>query len=655
MAERRQQPQQPQQPTSKIDALYSWLSYDLQRMKTELMNEMKYSSAQVGSLYNEMKSGKDESALAIAQEIRFSYKQNQTIYDGLASMLTTEVGERLNSMDEKVSSIEQVRALNEELLALVSGDFATKLDAIAAQQALLEKIDAALAEIEAKLGEGYEKFAESVSESNRQVLDAVAAIPVAEGVDYARIADEVGDKMVAVLSEVKEAQAEALKSITVDYEKVINGSAEKVVESLPYPEKVDYRRITEITENAVAAAVEKVVAALNVDSLAAAVAEKINAVPEIDYDHLANLVVEKLAANTEQHAEIVLDEDGVEQIADKVCAKINTPEAIDYERVYLAAQAAQVIPEAVDYDRIAEIVEDKLAADAPTYDLIVDNDGIEAIAQSVSDKLGATAVQEEIVVTEAVEEPIEEVVEETAEEVVETPVEEVAEEVVESAADEAVEEIVEEVVVEPVEEVRPEENIVEVRKEIAATVADFSEYQEIDNQLVDAETGLIIRLKRSFTAKICQSEEKVKGYYSDLKNELTSYKKINSNVSWHGDRFNFGRDTVAKINICGKTLCFYLALDPNDPEYKSTVYHQKDVGAQKAYESTPFMVKIKSDAAAKKALRLVGYLAEKVGTEKEEDFAAVDYVEEFKYQSTKQLFEDGFIKVTKEKKVDLDF
>ena len=67
------------------------------------------------------------------------------------------------------------------------------------------------------------------------------------------------------------------------------------------------------------------------------------------------------------------------------------------------------------------------------------------------------------------------------------------------------------------------------------------------------------------------------------------------------------------------------------------------------------MVKIKSDAAAKKALRLVGYLAEKVGAEKQENFEAVDYVEEFKYQSTKQLFEDGYIKVTKEKKVDLDF
>ena len=152
-----------------------------------------------------------------------------------------------------------------------------------------------------------------------------------------------------------------------------------------------------------------------------------------------------------------------------------------------------------------------------------------------------------------------------------------------------------------------------------------------------------------------QSEDKVKGYYSDIKNELTSYKRINSNVSWHGDRFNFGRDTVAKVNICGKTLCFYLALDPEDPEYKTTIYHQKNVGHQRAYESTPFMVKIKSDAAAKKALRLVGYLAEKLGTDKEETFEAVDYVEEFKYASTKELFDEGFIKVTKEKKVDLDF
>ena len=152
-----------------------------------------------------------------------------------------------------------------------------------------------------------------------------------------------------------------------------------------------------------------------------------------------------------------------------------------------------------------------------------------------------------------------------------------------------------------------------------------------------------------------QSDEKIKSYYSDIKNELTSYKKINSNVSWHGDRFNLGRDTVAKIGINGKTLCFYIDLDPNDPELKQTVYHQKDVSDQKAYESTPFMVKVKSDAALKKALRLVTILAEKREVEKDASFEATDYVLEFAYESTKSLFEAGYIKATKEKKVDFNF
>ena len=547
MADRRQQNQTQPTPVSKIDALYSWLSYDLQRMRKELINELKIASVQTSSLYQELKADKNTSAQAITQEIRYSYKQNQTIYDGLASMLTKDVGAKISSLEEKY-------ALLEELYALVS------------------------------------------------------------------------------------AQGAAPSVADVDYNKIINGSAEKIIESLPYPEKVDYNRISEIAENAVAMALDKAV-----DALADKLLDKI-AVPAIDYDRLSDLVASKLAATTEKAYEVVLDEDGVDRIADKVTARLNTAEAIDYERVYQAAQAAQIMPEPIDYDRIAEIVEDKQNA---TYDLVIDNEGIEAIANSVSEKLGAANIcvaAEEIVVADATEEPVEEPV------VEEVPVEEVVEDVVEEVIEE-VAEVVEEAA--PVEEVREEENLTEVRKEIAVSVG--SEYQEVDNQLIDAETGLVIRLKKSFTAKLKQSEEKVKTYYSDIKNELISYKKINSNVSWHGDRFNFGRDTVAKVNICGKTLCFYLALDPNDPEYKSTVYHQKDVGDQKAYESTPFLVKIKSDAAAKKALRLVGYLAEKVGAEKQENFEAVDYVEEFKYQSTKQLFEDGYIKVTKEKKVDLDF
>lgn len=562
MLDRKQQPQQFE--TSKIDALYSWLSYDLQRMKGELLSELKFSSAQVGSLYQELQNDKANSSRAITQEIRFSYKQNQTIYDGLATLVKGEVGDRLTSMDEKLATLatlENVRALGDELAALTNGVF-EKVDAVAQKQALLDKIDA-----------------------------AIAALPT-EGVDYHRITEEVGAKVLALIEAEKANQSSLMAVFKSD---VINGTAEKVVESMPYPEKVDYNRIAEIAQNAAAAAVEKALAA-------------------IDFNALADAVAAKLAA-AERHYEIMLDESGLNQIAENVSAKL------DYDKVCQAAQAAQTPPQSVDYDRIADIVEDKLSTDETdaAYDLVVDQDGIDAIAKGVAEQLGLnTTVEEET--TSIDEEPV--TMEENA---------------VFSEAD-----------------VDEEADAASANDELAVAFAAVG-FDEINNQLVDAETGLVIRLKKSFTAKMKQSEERVKGYYSDLKNELISYKKINSNVSWHGDRFNYGRDTVAKINICGKTLCFYIALDPNDPELKTTVYHQKDVGNQKAYESTPFMVKVKSDSAAKKALRLVGYLAEKVGTEKDEKFEPIDYVEKFAYESTKQLFEEGYIKATKEKKVELDF
>ena len=697
--------------TNQVDLLgvYQYLSRELQQAKDALMTEVRMASAQIGSLHGDLKDTSDKSMMAVSQEIRFSYKQNQTIYDGLASMLTKEVGERLNSIEAMLGDLEKLQQLVESLnelkygymnmqsvcdatQAMVANEVNPKLDSVTMAIAnevnpkldaltgfVSNEINALLAEINNKLvalptEDDYAHMIDSVvakteeisAVHSRQVVEAVAALPTAENVDYTRIVEEVGDKVLDLLQQVKgEEPAPVLPVETkIDYDRIICGAAEKVIESLPAPEKIDYSRFVIDTDALAEKVAAKVVipevvipeipAAPEVDyeRLAALVASKIvvpaapaaPAAPEVDYERLADLVVEKMTATTEKTCEVMLDEEGINEIATKVADKIMPTEAvIDYDRVCQAAQAAQILPDPVDYDRIAEIVEDKINAEEPTYDLVIDEEGIVALAKGVSEELcqicAPCTVCEVAPVEETVEEPV----------VEETPVEEVVEEP-------AVEETpVEEVVEEPVAEETPVEEVVEepaVEEELAVTA---SGYQEVGDELIDAETGLVIRLKRSFTAKMKQSEEKVKGYYSDIKNELSSYKKINSNVSWHGDRFNFGRDTVAKMNICGKTLCFYLDLDPNDPELKSTVYHQKDVGAQKAYESTPFMVKIKSDAAAKKALRLVGYLAEKLGTEKDESFQPVDYAGEFAYASTKQLFDEGFIKATKEKKVDLNF
>ena len=416
-----------------------------------------------------------------------------------------------------------------------------------------------------------------------------------------------------VIREIRYTQKQ-LQSLYEGIENVVTEKLEAVQSSF---ENVN-AQLDEQTNKIVTAIGENKPEAIDYDRLATLVAEK---VAPVDYDRLADLVAEKLAAK-EQTYEVVVDDAGIDSIAEKVSAKLGTVEA------------------EVDYDRIGDIVESKLGVSEETsYDLVLDEDGINAIVQGVADELRnqcvceAPAPAEEPIVEEPVEEPV---------------VEEIAEEP-------AIEEVVEEPA--PVEEVpAPVVEVPAAQEEIAASADPVLLFDEIDeNNLIDAETGLVIRLKKSFTAKLKQSEENIKEYYSQVKNELISYKKINSNVSWHGDRFNYGRDTVAKMNICGKTLCVYLALDPNDPEFKSTVYHQKDVGNQKAYESTPFMVKVKSDAAAKKAVRLAAALAEKLATEKDENFAEVDYVTEYAYETTKKLYEDGFIKATKEKKVDLNF
>lgn len=590
----------------KGEELYQWISGDLQGVKNALIAELKVSAAQVASMYENVKTANAAASGAIAQEIRYGYKQNQNIYEGVASLVKSEVAERLNAMDEKMTSLQQLeeilteiadlkysymqlQAICEGLSSVVSNDVVPQLNSLAEMGTKLETIDAALEALNAQLAdvaslseEDVKKIVdESLAVHSQQILDAVAAIPAAENVDYVRITEEV---------------------------------SERVIESLPYVEAVDYNRINASIATAVASAI-------NVDAIAEAVAAKISIpepaaveAPTVDYDKLADLVVEKLAAKGIS-ADVILDEAGIDKIAETVAEKV--------------APAEQA--EAVDYNRVAEIVEEKVNKGCDNFERVVtlDDEGIQKIVDGVAEELrNMTLVCEYEEIDNA--EPVEEEV------VVEEAVEEVAEEVVEEA---------------PVEEEAPAE---EATEEIAVATAE-PVYEELDGELIDAETGLVVRLKRSFTAKMKQSDEKVKANYSDIKNELISYKRINSNVSWHGDRFNFGRDTVAKIGINGKTLCFYLALDPNDPELKQTVYHQKDVGAQKAYESTPFMVKVKSDAALKKALRLVAILAEKLGTEKDEKYEPVDYVAEFAYESTKSLFESGYIKATKEKKVDFNF
>ena len=144
----------------------------------------------------------------------------------------------------------------------------------------------------------------------------------------------------------------------------------------------------------------------------------------------------------------------------------------------------------------------------------------------------------------------------------------------------------------------------------------------------------------------------MKGYYFALKNAFLSYARISSQMSWSNDRFSYAGDTVAKIGVRGKTLCVYLALNPD--EFPTSVYHQRFAGDTKMYEKTPMMVKVKSGVALKRAIRLVEMLMENLGAVKE-DRDPVDYSQEFSFRSEEQLLAEGLIKTAIVEKSDLDF
>ena len=273
-----------------------------------------------------------------------------------------------------------------------------------------------------------------------------------------------------------------------------------------------------------------------------------------------------------------------------------------------------------------------------------------------------TEVSEAVPVEEAVEE---EVKEEAVEE--EVPAEEVEEESVSADKkvieneDEATEEVptVESVLGETEKENADEaESVLEpapaiTMEQILLEAEEESEDDEVETEIlpeedepqevvrsVDKRTGLaiIVRYKKSFTAKLIQSDDKVKAYYSLLKNELLSYNKVKSRTSWNHENFNFGKSNIARFSIRGKSLCVYFALDP--AAYADTKYKVEHAESKK-YEGIPCMYRIKNARRVKLALDLIAALAEKYGIQKGKQQNENYYQP---YETTKVLIDIGLIK-----------
>lgn len=809
-----------------LEDMYRGIAGDLKAVKKDILTEMKYSSLQNGVMYQSFEQGnkdtyaelkkqlseicdrmtakleetakKLQSAAANYQaksvvvpaeetaraetagenasecadravmEIKYLYSQNQSIYESLSSALN-ELKESTGAFNEEFAAKieETLDALDEKIENLLANE--TDYDKVA------ETVKERVAETLNFEEPDYDKIAELVAEKteaqtaahSKEILDTIAAVPTAENVDYNRIVDEVSDKVLEKVTELLEEKSNEEKETkgSAEYDRIVYGTAEKVIESLPPVERVDYTRIAEanaLTDETLEKIAEAVAAKIQIpeaekldyDKLAETLAAKLPVPEEIDYDKLADTVLAKLPApeeidyekladavvakmpvpeaidydkladtviarlpeteslDYERIAEIAnnanetVDYDRISEIvntandpvdyekiteiannaaanvvvpeseepdydamADAVLAKLPESEEIDYERLaYAAASKVEIpeteaidyekiandvaakidipAPEQLDYERLASSVAEKIPAPEPaTYEVLVDGEGVKSIADTV-----AAAVVANIPEAKAPEVDTEALAGEISEKMG-TPS-------YETILDDSGAQMIADAVAEKLTAANYTIATLPLIAEETPVVADevaVTEPEPVEEVAEEPKEDLVMRIDRSFTAKLKQSDDEVKDRYGMIKNALLSYKKFKSTVSWNADRFNCGRATIAKMNIRGKTLCVYFALDPKDPAFKQTIYNQKDMSEQKAYAQTPFMMKIKSDLAAKRAVRLVETLAEQNGVAKKKDFEEVDYKKTYRYAGDRQLELTGLLRKSMGKRAVFDF
>ena len=295
------------------------------------------------------------------------------------------------------------------------------------------------------------------------------------------------------------------------------------------------------------------------------------------------------------------------------------------------AEEAVVIEEPVVAEEVIEEVAEEVAPEVVEE---VAEEVVEEVAEEVVEEVTEEVVEEvtEEVVEEVVEEAAEEVIEEVAEEVVEEVIEEPAPEVAPEVAEEVIEEVVEEAPVEVAEE--PAQEVVEVAGE--ATTVVVPTYFDKDGNKLD------IKLSRSITANIIQSDDTVKGYYNELKNYILSFKGVKSRISWKFDSYNRGRDQLFKMKLRGKTICLYCNLDPND--FDKAKYHHEAIDA-KIFQDVPMLVKVKSGLGLRKAKELVDIVMAEFKIETNPKAKEVDYIAMYPYEENAPLIERGLIKL----------
>ncbi len=549
-------------------------------------------------------------------------------------VLAQEIAERLNFSlsDELIAD-----AVVKNLAGAIDSDeiadcVAKRVGSISPEQFEItvddDGCDSLAKSIESKLN--YDVIAASVSE---KLYPALLSRGESE-VDVEELARQISEKIGSGESINEDALAEKAAAVLSNYLPEIDGDdiADKVVAgvlaSLPAPEFDGDEISSKVVEGVMVALGENPV--VDGDELAGKLTESVMAAleenPIVDGEAIADRVVEGVMStlpdplvDPEEISAKVNEESLSSKIVEGVMYALPDTPIVDTE--IIAYRVVEDVVHAIEGSEFSTKLNeeceqrlDKMQADIDEIKAMLENGAV-----AVSETAAAEAVAEEsdgeelVTVSELIgDEP--------------APAEEESEPA-------------------PAEEVIEEADVIEELDESPADGEILTDEDGEESGGVDFAN--MMKYNRSFIARIIQGTDDQKNYYGAVKTALLSYSKVNSNIAWGAERFNKGRETIARFKIRGKTLCLYLALDPK--EFETSVYNHADVSDNKSMSGTPMMVKIKSPRGVKKAIRLIDImLAQRDGVKRK--VAERDYAAMYPYETIDELIEDGLVKDVRKNK-----
>ena len=136
---------------------------------------------------------------------------------------------------------------------------------------------------------------------------------------------------------------------------------------------------------------------------------------------------------------------------------------------------------------------------------------------------------------------------------------------------------------------------------------DLEDDEEIDDEGIEKSDdgkvysdNMLLRLKMAL--------DRVKKYYSDIRNYLSKYSNLTFRSNKSGDVYLHKNKVIIRVTVYSRALKVYFGLNPKSVDPK---YHTVNMKKTKKYEAVPVMMRVSSDRSYKYLLELIDILVKK--------------------------------------------